>query len=103
MQTLIQTQLKDKIIRIRGLPHYSIDRVLKHYFREYNVKSILFWREGVDFLKEILNPYDEEGIFKGDHWLDAKEIYSIFLNQIKTFKSTENNFNFIFFRSTSLG
>jgi len=64
----------------------------------YNIKSILFWREGVDFLKEILNPYDDEIIFKGDHWLNAKEIYQIFLREISNFSPNEDNFLFIFFK-----
>ncbi|MFX1279854.1 MAG: hypothetical protein ACFFA3_10590 [Promethearchaeota archaeon] len=67
-------------------------------YNGYNIESILFWREGVDFLKEILNPYDDREIFKGDHWLDAKEIYDIFLKQIKRLKIDEDNFYFIFFR-----
>lgn len=64
----------------------------------YNVQSIIFGREQVEIVKEILNPVYIKELYQGDHWLDADEIYHLFIKTIKDIPSNEKNFFFLFFR-----
>lgn len=64
----------------------------------YNIQSIIFGREQVEIVKEILNPVYIKELYQGDHWLDADEIYQLFIKTIKESPSNEKNFFFIFFR-----
>ncbi|MFW9990222.1 MAG: sulfatase-like hydrolase/transferase, partial [Candidatus Odinarchaeota archaeon] len=66
--------------------------------KKYTIQSIIFGREQAVIFKEILNPYYEKGMYKGDHWLDAKEVYEFFIQKVEKFTSKQNNFLFAFFR-----
>ena len=64
----------------------------------YNIESILFGREQVIIFEEILNPYYDEELHKGDHWLNAMEVYQLFLKKAEELNRYKNNFLFVFFR-----
>ncbi|MFX0028192.1 MAG: hypothetical protein ACFE8B_03215 [Candidatus Hermodarchaeota archaeon] len=64
----------------------------------YNIQSIIFGKEQVEIVKEILNPHYVEELYQGDHWLDAKEIYELFEQVVIGSLSNGKNFSFIFFR-----
>ncbi|MFX1316813.1 MAG: sulfatase-like hydrolase/transferase [Promethearchaeota archaeon] len=84
------------IENLPSLEHENCIYPLK--LERYNVQSIIFGREQVEIIKEILQPYYIDELYQGDHWLDAKEIYQLFEQQIKEFSSLDKNFFFIFFR-----
>ena len=69
--------------------------------KKYNIQSIIFGKEQADILKDILNPYYEKDMYKGDHWLDPKEVYQFFIQKVVQFLPNEHNFFFIFFRPSS--
>ncbi|KKN51253.1 hypothetical protein LCGC14_0624530 [marine sediment metagenome] len=64
----------------------------------YNVESIIFGKEQITVFKEILNPHYKEVMYKGDHWLNAKEVYQLFIQKVENFLPKDNNFLFTFFR-----
>lgn len=66
--------------------------------RNYNIQSIIFGKEQVEISKEILNPYYVKELYQGDHWLDAEEIYQLFVKIIYESLTNDKNFFFVFFR-----
>ncbi|MFX1375589.1 MAG: hypothetical protein ACFFA0_07240 [Promethearchaeota archaeon] len=64
----------------------------------YNIQSIIFGKEQVEIVNEILNPHYVEELYQGDHWLDANEIYKVFQQLLIETLSGEKNFYFVFFR-----
>ncbi|MEE9378544.1 MAG: sulfatase-like hydrolase/transferase [Candidatus Lokiarchaeia archaeon] len=84
---------------IDNLPNLKYKNLVNPLKREnYKIQSIIFGREQALIFKEILNPYYENGMYKGDHWLDAKEVYEFFLQKVESFSLDERNFLFTFFR-----
>ena len=84
---------------IENLPSLELNNNIYPLKKEgYNIESIIFGREQVIVLKDILNPYYIEEMYQGDHWLDAKEIYDLFMEKVEHIKSKEKNLYFIFFR-----
>jgi len=65
---------------------------------DYNIESILFGREQVIVFEEILNPYYDKELHKGDHWLNAMEVYQLFIQKAEDLNPNKNNFLFVFFR-----
>lgn len=64
----------------------------------YKIVSIIFGREQVIVLKDILDSYYIEEMYRGDHWLDAKEIYDLFMEKVEGISSEDKYLFFIFFR-----
>ena len=64
----------------------------------YNIQSIIFGREQVEITKEILNQYFVEELYQGDHWLDGKEIYELFIQVAQDLLPNQKNLIFLFFR-----
>ncbi|MFX1500235.1 MAG: sulfatase-like hydrolase/transferase [Promethearchaeota archaeon] len=84
---------------IENLPSLKSKNLIDPLKEEnYAIQSIIFGREQAVIFKEILNPYYEKGMYKGDHWLDAKEVYEFFIKKVKNLTSKEKNFLFTFFR-----
>ncbi|MFX1322001.1 MAG: sulfatase-like hydrolase/transferase [Promethearchaeota archaeon] len=84
---------------IENIPSLEYENCIFPLKKEnYNIQSIIFGREQVEIVKEILNPVYIKELYQGDHWLDADEIYHIFMETIKESPSNENNFFFVFFR-----
>jgi hypothetical protein len=84
---------------IENLPSLKYKNFIEPLKEEnYKVQSIIFGREQAVILKDILNPFYETDMYKGDHWLDAKEVYQYFIQKAEKFKPDEKNFLFTFFR-----
>ncbi len=84
---------------IENLPSLEYENFIFPLKKEnYNIQSIIFGKEQVEIVKEILNPYYVEELYQGDHWLDAKEIYELFEQIISESLPNEKNFSLIFFR-----
>lgn len=84
---------------IENLPSLEYENFIFPLKKEnYNIQSIIFGKEQVEIVKEILNPHYVEELYQGDHWLDAKEIYKLFEQIIIESLPNEKNFSFIFFR-----
>ena len=84
---------------IENLPSLELNNSIYPLKKEgYNIESIIFGREQVLVLKDILNPYYIEEMYQGDHWLDAKEIYDLFMEKVNNINSDEKYLFFIFFR-----
>jgi len=58
----------------------------------------LFGREQVIIFEDILNPYYDEELHKGDHWLNAMEVYQLFIQKAEELNLNKTNFLFVFFR-----
>lgn len=84
---------------IENLPNLEYENFITPLKNEnYNIQSIIFGKEQVEIVKEILNPHYVEELYQGDHWLDATEIYQLFKQIVKEFLKNQKNFFFIFFR-----
>ncbi|MFX0036714.1 MAG: hypothetical protein ACFE9I_13880 [Candidatus Hermodarchaeota archaeon] len=84
---------------IENLPSLELDNNIYPLKKEgYNIHSIIFGKEQVIVLQDILNPYYREEMYQGDHWLDAKEVYDLFIKKVENITSKEKNLFFIFFR-----
>ncbi|MCK4382633.1 MAG: sulfatase-like hydrolase/transferase [Candidatus Lokiarchaeota archaeon] len=84
---------------IENLPSLKYKNFIEPLKEEnYRVQSIIFGREQAVILKDILNPFYETDMYKGDHWLDAKEVYQYFIQKVEKFQPDEKNFLFTFFR-----
>jgi len=84
---------------IENLPSLKYKNLIEPLKRDnYKIQSIIFGREQALIFKEILNPYYENDMYKGDHWLDAKEVYEFFIQKLESFSPDERNFLFTFFR-----
>jgi len=84
---------------IENLPSLKYQNFIEPLKKEdYKVESIIFGREQAVILKDILNPFYETDMYKGDHWLDAKEVYQYFIQKVEKFDPSEKNFLFTFFR-----
>ena len=84
---------------IENLPSLAHENFIYPLKKEkYNIQSIIFGREQVEITKEILNPYFVEELYQGDHWLDGKEIYELFMQVAQGFLPNQKNLVFLFFR-----
>ena len=84
---------------IENLPNLKYKNLITPLKEEkYTIESIIFGSEQAAICKEILNPYYVKGMYKGYHWLDAKEIYQFFTQKFNKYSLNENNLFFIFFR-----
>ncbi|MFX1409385.1 MAG: sulfatase-like hydrolase/transferase [Promethearchaeota archaeon] len=84
---------------IQNLPSLEYNNCIFPLKQEnYNIHSIIFGKEQVEIIKEILNPTYVEELYQGDHWLDAEEIYQFFEQIIEKFLANKDNLFFIFFR-----
>ena len=78
---------------IENLPSLKYKNFIEPLKEEnYRVQSIIFGREQAVILKDILNPFYETDMYKGDHWLDAKEVYQYFIQKVEKFQPDEKNF-----------
>ena len=84
------------IENLPSLKHENFIYPLKE--ENYNIQSIIFGREQVEITKEILTPYFVEELYQGDHWLDSKEIYDLFMQVTQGFLPNQKNLVFLFFR-----
>ncbi|MFW9942045.1 MAG: hypothetical protein ACFFFT_13460, partial [Candidatus Thorarchaeota archaeon] len=85
---------------IEKLPSFKNNNISPLKKANYNIQSIIFGREQANITKKILNPYYTKNLYPGDHWLDAKEVYHIFIQKMKYFLPKENNFFLLFFRAS---
>ncbi|KKN07437.1 hypothetical protein LCGC14_1066860 [marine sediment metagenome] len=84
---------------IDNLPSLKRKNLIKPLKKKnYRIQSIIFGREQAVITNDILNPYYKKHMYKGDHWLNAKEVYHFFIQKTKQFQPIENNFLFVFFR-----
>lgn len=84
---------------IENLPSLEYENFIYPLKEEnYNIQSIIFGKEQVEIIKEILNPHYVEELYQGDHWLDAEEIYQLFVKIFNGFLPNDKNFFFVFFR-----
>ncbi len=85
---------------IENLPSFKDNNISPLKKANYNIQSIIFGREQAIITKNILNPYYNKNLYPGDRWLDAKEVYQIFIQKMEHFTPSENNFFLLFFRAS---